>query len=129
MHFSKDYHLHWIPGRANILCENLKFIYFQFWCGFCNSFSMLFLEAPASCGKKNWNNFYCIVLLFVWAQKLSQIFKILFQTGNINIFEIHGVFFSRSVQLKSSFLMKKKQQWNLRDTLVEKLSKFNVGKY
>ena len=69
---------------------------------------MLFLEAPASCGKKNWNNFYCIVLLFVWAQKLSQIFKILFQTGNINIFEIHGVFFSRSVQLKSSFSDEKK---------------------
>ena len=34
---------------------------------------------------------------------VSQIFKILFQTGNINIFILHGVFFCRPVQLKSSF--------------------------
>ena len=31
------------------------------------------------------------------------IFKILFQTGDINIFVLRGVFFSRYVQLKSSF--------------------------
>ena len=34
---------------------------------------------------------------------MSQIFKILFQTGDINIFVLRGVFFSRYVQLKSSF--------------------------
>ena len=34
---------------------------------------------------------------------MSQIFKILFQTGDINIFILRGVFFSRYVQLKSSF--------------------------
>ena len=34
---------------------------------------------------------------------VSQIFKILFQTGDINIFVLRGVFFSRYVQLKSSF--------------------------
>ena len=34
---------------------------------------------------------------------MSQIFKILFQTGDINIFVLRGVFFSRDVQLKSSF--------------------------
>ena len=34
---------------------------------------------------------------------MSQIFKILFQTGNINIFVLRGVFFGRYVQLKSSF--------------------------
>ena len=34
---------------------------------------------------------------------MSQIFKILFQTGDINIFILPGVFFSRYVQLKSSF--------------------------
>ena len=36
-------------------------------------------------------------------KKVSQIFKILFQTGDINIFVLRGVFFSRYVQLKSSF--------------------------
>ena len=34
---------------------------------------------------------------------MSQIFKIIFQTGDINIFVLRGFFFSRYVQLKSSF--------------------------
>ena len=34
---------------------------------------------------------------------MSQIFKILFQTRDINIFFLRGVFFSTYVQLKSSF--------------------------
>ena len=38
---------------------------------------------------------------------MSQIFKMLFQTGNINIIVPHGVLFSRYVQLKSSFSAKK----------------------
>ena len=39
---------------------------------------------------------------------VSQIFKILFQTGDINIFVLRGVFFSTYVQLKSTFYDKKK---------------------
>ena len=38
---------------------------------------------------------------------MSQIFKVLFQTGDINIFVLRGVFFSRYVQLKNSFSDKK----------------------
>ena len=38
----------------------------------------------------------------------SQIFKILFQTGDINIFVLRGVFFSRYAQLKISFPDEKK---------------------
>ena len=41
------------------------------------------------------------------SKKVSQIFKILFQTGNTNIFVRHGVLFSRYVQLKSSFSVSK----------------------
>ena len=37
------------------------------------------------------------------SKSVSQIFKILFQTGDINIFVLVGVFFSRYVQLKSFF--------------------------
>ena len=37
------------------------------------------------------------------SKSVSQIFKILFQTGDINNFVIRGVIFSRYVQLKSSF--------------------------
>ena len=36
------------------------------------------------------------------SKSVSQIFKILFQTGDINIFVLRGVFFSRYVQRKSS---------------------------
>ena len=41
------------------------------------------------------------------SKSVSQIFKILFQTGDINISVLHGVFFSRYVQLKSSLSDKK----------------------
>ena len=41
------------------------------------------------------------------SNRMSQIFKIVFQTEYINIFVLCGVFFSRSVQLKGSFSDKK----------------------
>ena len=53
---------------------------------------MFFPKALGLCFKKEKNNFCCIVLLFVQAQKVSQIFKILFQTGDINIFVLLGAF-------------------------------------
>ena len=37
------------------------------------------------------------------SKNVPQIFKILFQTGDSNIFVLFGVFFSRYVQLKSFF--------------------------
>ena len=37
------------------------------------------------------------------SKSMSQIFKILLQTGDINIFVLRGAFVSRYVQLKSSF--------------------------
>ena len=37
------------------------------------------------------------------SKSVSQIFKILFQTGDINVFVLRDVFFSRYLQLKSSF--------------------------
>ena len=39
---------------------------------------------------------------------VSQIFKILFQTGDINVFDVLSVFFSRYVRLRSSFPDEKK---------------------
>ena len=38
---------------------------------------------------------------------MAQIFKILFQSGELDIFVLRGVFFSRYVQLKSSFFDEK----------------------
>ena len=37
------------------------------------------------------------------SKSVSQILKILFQTGDINILVLCGVFFSRYTQLKNSF--------------------------
>ena len=77
-----------------IFTVNIKYMYFfNFRLGFYSSFSMFFPKAPASCG---WTNFeivfFCIVLLFVWAQKVFHILKVLFQTVDINIFVFRGVF-------------------------------------
>ena len=63
---------------------------------------------------------------------MSPIFNILFQTGDINTFVFRRVFFSRYLQLKSSFSGEKiwegNQAGNLRHALVEKLSKIKRGK-
>ena len=55
--FTKNYHLHWAAGRANILSNYIIYIFFNFGCGFCGSFLMLFPKAPASCCKNIWTNF------------------------------------------------------------------------
>ena len=51
--------------------------------------------------KNIWNNF--AALYFYLYELMSQVFKILFQTGDINIFVLRGAFFIRYVQLKNSF--------------------------
>ena len=102
--FAENYHFHWIADRANILSKYVIYIFFNFGRGFYSSFPMLFPKAPASCCKKILNYFllHC-TSIFMSSKSVSQIFKILFQTGDINIFVLRGVFFSRYVQLKSSF--------------------------
>ena len=95
--FTKHYHLHWVAGRANIVSIYIIYTFFNFGHGFYGSFPMLFLKAPASCHKKILNYF----VLHSTSIFMSQIFKILFQTEDINIFVLCGVFFSTYVQLKS----------------------------
>ena len=101
---TKNYHLHWVAGRGNILSNYIIYIFFNFGRGFCGSVPMLFPKAPASCCKEILNLFllYC-TSIFMNSKSVSQIFKILFQTRDINIFVFRGIFFSRYVQLKSSF--------------------------
>ena len=58
------------------------------------------------------------------------IFKITFQTGDINVFVHHGVISVLLFQIKSSFSGKRKHpRWNLRHTVVKKLLKFYMTKY
>ena len=75
---------------------------------FGGSFSMLFPEAPASFDKEILKKFLLhFPSICMSSKSVSQIFKILFQTGDINIFVLRGVFFSRYIQLKSSFSARK----------------------
>ena len=45
--FAKNYYLHWIAGRTNILSKYIIYIFVKFGRGFCGSFPMLFPKAPA----------------------------------------------------------------------------------
>ena len=48
----KNYHLHWIAGRGNILSKYIIYIFFSFGRGFCGSFPELLPKSPVSCCKK-----------------------------------------------------------------------------
>ena len=109
--FVKIYHLHWIACRENIPCKYIIYIFCQFWTyllhfGFIFyitvPFIFHFLKLQLFVVKKSGNIFPA--LYFCMTSKIvSQIFKILFPAGDINIFLLRGVFFSRYVQLKNSF--------------------------
>ena len=141
---AKNYHLHWIAGRAYILCKCFIYVFCQFWgVAFAVPFLCHFQNLKLLVTKTFWVKFCGIALLLLLfhysiifyyfcmiSKSVSQIFKIFFQTRNMNIFVFRGVFFSRYVQHKSPFSDEKKhQRWNLRDTYVEKLLKFDVSKY
>ena len=51
------------------------------------------------------------------SKSMSQIFKIFFQTRDINIFVLCGVLFSRYVQLKCSFSDEENISSKISDTL------------
>ena len=46
---------------------------------------------------------FAVLSFYIYEISVSEIFKILFQTGDINIFVLRGVFFSGYVQQESSF--------------------------
>ena len=96
----KNYHLHWITDQANI-CKYLIYNFFSIWTWLLwFLFYVTFQKLQLLEIKRFWNNFGCIAFLFVWAQKVFQIFKILFQNGDINTFVLRCVFFGRYIQLR-----------------------------
>ena len=100
IHACKNYHLR----AEQIFLVNKWYTYFSILgAAIAVPFLYYFQKLQLLVVNNFWTNFCCIVLLYLWAQKVSQIFKILFQTRDINIFGLHGVFFSRYVQLNSSF--------------------------
>ena len=100
--FEKKCYLDGIVDGSDIF-KNICII-FSFFLGvaFCK-WSMFLSKAPISRNKLLYNNFYWIVLLFASGQKVSQIFKIQFLTGNINIMVLCCVVSVLHFQIKSSF--------------------------
>ena len=131
--FAKNYYLRWTAGRANILCKCLIHTFFRFWAWLLRLFFCFFFlqKFQLLVIKEFWNNFYYIVLVFVWPQRVCLGFlKSYFKLEIINIFVFRGVFFSRYFQLKSSFSDEENISGKiLRHTLVEKLSNFNAARY
>ena len=104
---------------GRIFSVSLSYLYlFNFGRGFCGSFFMLFPDAPAACNKEILKYFFphctsiCMTL-----KNVSQIHKILVQNWGINNFVLRCVFFSRYVQLKSSFPNKENISGEIWDTL------------
>ena len=65
---------------------------------------MLFPKAPVSSGNKNFEIIFAALYFCLYElKKYVSDFLILFQIGDINILVPRGVFFSRYVELKSSF--------------------------
>ena len=76
--FAKNFHLHWIAGRANILCKYV--IFFQSWVWLWGSFSMLFPEIQLLVLKKIEIIFAALYLYLYELSSVFKIFKILYQT-------------------------------------------------
>ena len=128
--FAKKCYLHWIADRANIICKYITYTFFQFWAWLLRFLFYVISKSFSLLWKKKLNNFCCIVILFVWTRKsVFKIFKILFQTEDINIFVLLGVFFSIYLRLKSSFLDETNISGEIWDTLIKNLSKIRVAKY
>ena len=69
---------------------------------------MLFPEAPASCDKEILKKIllHCTSIR-ISSKPVSQTFKILFQTGDINLYVLRGVFLADLPNYKTPFLTKK----------------------
>ena len=89
-----------------IIEKNTCFL--NFGCSFCGSFFMLFPKASTSCGEKNLKYvlLHC-TFIYINSKLVSRIFKILLQTGDINVLVLRCVFFSIYVQVKLSFFDEK----------------------
>ena len=103
----KNYHLHWTAGRVNILCKCLICIFSILSVAFVIPFLCYFQKLQLLVIKKFWNNFCCIVLLFVWAQKVRLRFLKSYFKPKILIVLSFLVFFKYICSTKKHFLSKK----------------------
>ena len=64
--FARNYHLHWIAGRASILSKYIIYIFFNFGRGFYGSYFMLFPKAPASSSKKKFEPIFAALNFYIY---------------------------------------------------------------
>ena len=106
------------------------YIFRQFWAWLLPLFFCYFQKLQLLKVKIFWNNFFSIVLLFVWAQKLYLRFSKSYFILKILIFLSFLVSFLVDMfKWKATFPTKKHQRWNLRHNLLEKLSRIYVAEY
>ena len=118
---AKNYHLHWIAGRAYILCKCFIYVFCQFWgVAFAVPFLCHFQNLKLLVTKTFWVKFCGIALLLLLfhysiifyyfcmiSKTVSQIFKIFFQTRNMNIFFFAGSFLVDMFNIKAPSRTKK----------------------
>ena len=103
---------------ANIICKYITCIFFQFWMWLLRFvFYVVSKRSSFLWQKKNWIIFAALYFYLCELKSVSQTFEILFQTGDINIFVLCGVFFSIYVWLKSCFSNEKNISSKIGDTL------------
>ena len=61
---------HWIAGRTNILSKDILYIFSILGVAFTIPFLCYFRKLQLLVVKKFWTNFCCILLLYLWAQKV-----------------------------------------------------------
>ena len=100
--------------------------FFNFGHGFYCSFFIVFPKAPHSCVKKSEIIFAALCL---YLYELKNCFRFFTSNFKLEIWIFLSFVVSFLVEIKLLFWQKKHQWWNLRHTLVEKLSKIIVATY
>ena len=97
--FGKKYHLHRIVGRINILSKYTIYFFSFLRVVFADPLLCYLQKLQLLLVKQVLNNFHCVVLLHLWAQKLC----LRFSNWRYNYFCPSRSFFNRYIQLKRCF--------------------------
>ena len=103
---------------GNILNKYIKYIFPILGVAFKVPILCYFQKLQLLVVKKNLNQLLLhSTSTFMSSKSLSQTFKILFETGDVNVFVLRGVIFSTYVQLKSYISSEKNISGEIRDTV------------
>ena len=100
--FAKNYHLYWIAGRTNILSKYIIDV-FQFWAWLSRFLSYVISKSSSFLFQTNFELIFAALYCYMYeSSKIrSQIFKNLFQTGDINIFALFSIYLRHNLVKQS----------------------------